>query len=223
MAHPKGGYRNKAGKRVPGVTTICGRFKESGALMFWAYKQGQRAERGEIDSLYDDRDKAAESGTLAHEMVEAYLHGHEWTDPTDVDAEIVAEASRAFDSFLSWWNQSNIEIIDQEMQLLSEAHQFGGCPDAIGKMPDGRLCLVDWKTSSGVYTDYLLQLAAYKILWQENNPDKPLTGGFHLCRFAKKHGDFAHHYFPELDAAADMFLKLRECYALDKQLKERVK
>jgi hypothetical protein len=38
MARPKGGYRNAEGVRVPGVTTIIGRFKDSGGLINWAIR-----------------------------------------------------------------------------------------------------------------------------------------------------------------------------------------
>jgi hypothetical protein len=80
---------------------------------------------------------------------------------------------------------------------------------------------VDWKTSNAVYSDYLLQLAAYKHLWEANHPDQPLVGGFHLCRFSKDHGDFAHHYYAELDRAWDMFKHLRAAYGFDYELKKR--
>ncbi len=75
MARPKGGYKNKEGQRVPGVTTIIGRFKDSGGLMFWACEQGKAIERGEIDKLYDKRDEAAEAGTIAHALVEMHISG----------------------------------------------------------------------------------------------------------------------------------------------------
>jgi hypothetical protein len=45
MAHPSGGYHNKDGQRVPGTTTIIGRFKDSGGLMYWAKDQGQAIEK----------------------------------------------------------------------------------------------------------------------------------------------------------------------------------
>jgi len=64
MARPASGYRLKDGTRVPGVTTIIGRFKDSGGLLYWAFEQGQAAERGEISNLYDKRDEAADAGTL---------------------------------------------------------------------------------------------------------------------------------------------------------------
>jgi len=222
MAHPAGGYRNAAGERVPGVTTIIGRFKESGGLLYWAFDQGKAAERGEIENLYDKRDQAADSGTMAHSMVEAHIDGVDFLVPPDTPIAVEAEARAAFDAYLSWERMTKLEIVEQEMPLVSEQYQFGGCPDAIG-MIDNELCLVDWKTSNSIYTDYLVQLAAYQHLYEENFPDKKLTGGFHLCRFAKQHGDFAHHYFPNLDEGWEQFLLFRKAYDLDKQLKRRAK
>jgi hypothetical protein len=81
---------------------------------------------------------------------------------------------------------------------------------------------LDWKTSNGVYPDYLIQIAAYRQLWEENNPLKLLTGGFHLLRFSKEHADFAHHYWSELNDAWDQFVLFRRSYDLDKIIKKRV-
>ena len=86
-------------------------------------------------------------------------------------------------------------VCEQEMELVSEEYRFGGCPDAIGLNSQGQVCLLDWKTSNGVYTDYLIQIAAYKHLWEENHPTKPITGGLHLLRFSEEHADFSHHYW----------------------------
>ena len=47
MPHPKAGYRDADGKRIPGVTTIIGRFKESGGLIRWAYGRGRDGEARE--------------------------------------------------------------------------------------------------------------------------------------------------------------------------------
>jgi len=80
----------------------------------------------------------------------------------------------------------------------------------------------DWKTSNAIYPDHIIQLAAYKVLWEENHPDQPITGGFHLCRFSKEHGDFAHHFWSELDDAWEQFLLFRQAYDIDKKLKKRV-
>jgi len=220
MPHPKGGYRNKDGKRIPGVTTIIGRFKDSGALLWWAYSQGQAAERGEINSLYDKRDEAAEAGTLAHLMVECHINKENFEPDQDYSEDTYALAEQGFENYLHWADNNNLVIVEQEIELVSELYQYGGCPDAIGYDNSGNLCLIDWKTSNGVYPDYIIQLAAYKQLWEENNSDR-ITGGFHLLRFSKEHADFAHHYWSELEDAWEQFKLFRKAYDIDKKLKKR--
>jgi len=222
MPRPKRGYRTKDGTSVPGVTTIISRFKDSGALLWWACEQGKAIERGEISGLYDKRDKAGEAGTLAHAMVEAFIRGSEPPQTDGIEPEMLAAAEMGFQNFLEWEQNTGIKIIHQEVELVSESHRFGGTLDAIGEDRQGRRCLVDWKTSKGVYADYLIQLAAYGKLWEEKHQDEPITGGFHLCRFSKENADFSHHYWSELDDAWEQFLLFRRAYDLDKLLKRRV-
>ncbi len=221
MPHPKGGYRNSKGERVPSVTTITGRFKEAGGLMWWAFTQGQAAERGEISGLYDKRDEAADAGTLAHSLVEAYIKGAE--QPQIPDTEAGEQAMKGFHNFLNWREDNRLVIIAQEAELVSEKYQFGGCPDAIALNSRGEIVLLDWKTSSGVYVGSMLQVAAYKELWNENHPDSLITGGCHICRFDKQTADFAHRFWGDLQEAWEMFLLLRRAYDLDKKLKRRIK
>lgn len=220
MPHPKGGYKLKDGSKVPGVTTIIGRFKDSGGLLYWACEQGKAIERGEISSLYDKRDEAADAGTLAHALVEAYIN--QVSPPSIPDNEIGEKAKQGFRNYLSWQKNNRIQVIRQEMELVSEVYCFGGCPDAMGLDADGRLCILDWKTSNGVYQDYMIQIAAYEALWKENYPNNPVTGGYHLLRFSKEHADFAHHFWSELDDAWTQFKLFRQAYELDKKLKKRV-
>lgn len=221
MPHPKKGYKVN-GKAVPGVTTIIGRFKDSGGLLYWAFEQGKAAERGEIANLYDKRDEAAEAGTLAHSLVEAKLRGEPELDLSTYPEEISVPALQGYQNYLRWKEDNKIKIEFQEMELVSKTYLFGGCPDAVGWDSRGQLCILDWKTSNAVYQDYLIQIAAYRQLWEENFPDQPLAGGFHLLRFSKEHADFAHHYWQELDDAWEQFKLFRKAYDLDKQLKKRV-
>jgi hypothetical protein len=219
MPHPRGGYILD-GEKVPGVTTLIGRFKESGALLFWAFAQGKAAERGEINNLYDKRDEAASAGTLAHAMVEAHIKNEPL--PKLPDDSIGKQAQQGYENYLHWQEDNRIHVLYQEEELVSKEYRFGGCPDAVGIDSRGNLCILDWKTSNGIYTDYLLQVAAYKQLWEENHPDKPITGGFHLLRFSKDNADFAHHYWSELDDAWELFKLYRKAYDIDKTLKKRV-
>ncbi len=220
IPHPKQGYHLKDGTKVPGVTTIIGRFKDSGGLLYWACEQGKAIERGEISKLYDKRDEAADAGTLAHALVEAHIAGEAM--PVIPDTKTGEQAFQGFQNYIHWQEDNRIQVIKQEMELVSELYLFGGCPDALGVDSRGTLNILDWKTSNGVYQDYLIQIAAYKQLWEENNPDKLITGGYHLLRFSKEHADFTHHYWSELDDAWEQFKLFRRAYDLDKNLKKRV-
>lgn len=234
MATAKGGYHTKDGLRVPSVTTILGRFKESGALIHWS--AGQAAQyvinnipetptREQIVKLCEQakheyrnvRDDAASAGTMAHEAVERWIKKEPIT--FDGKPEVTERAQKAFDAFLEWAKQTHLEVTQTEMALVSNVHGFGGTLDAM--MVNGKRSLGDWKTSNGVYGEYLCQIAAYGILWEENFPDQTIDGGYHLLRFDKTYGDFKHHWWSELDTAKRSFLLMRELYENDKELKKR--
>lgn len=212
-------YKASDGQRVPSVTTIIGRFKDSTNLLYWANKEGLNGK-----TLDQARMPAATAGTIAHQMVECHLHGKEPPAP-EADPEIVEKAKAAFDAYLSWKQMTKLEIRHTEVPLVSDEHRFGGCLDAIGiiaTMSNG-LALVDWKSSASVYADYLYQLAAYAILWNENYPETPITGGYHLCRFAKEEGDFGHHFYPSLDEEMGTFILMRQLYNRVKKTEKRVR
>lgn len=214
MARPEGGYRIKDGTRVPGVTTITGKLKPAEALMSWAVKETLAGR-----DYKATRDAAADAGSLAHAAVEAWIRRKPFLWPPDSD--IVTRGYRAFGAFEKWAHQTKLQIVEPEVSLVSERYRFGGTMDAL--LLDGRRAISDWKSSAGLYIDMLLQIVAYGKLWDEHHPDDPITGGFHLVRFDKEHGDFHHHYWAELDAAWDAFLHLRAVYDLEVELRRRVK
>lgn len=211
-------YKDSDGKRLPSVTTIIGRFKDSGALLYWANNAGLEGK-----TLDQARIPAATAGTMAHSLVEAHLNKRE-LPALEGDSEIIGKARRAFDAYLTWSAMTKLEVRHTEVSLASEKHKFGGTLDAIGIVNGSNgLALIDWKTSNSIYPDYLYQLAAYKLLWEENYPDHPITGGAHLCRFAKEDGDYAHHHFPSIDDEAGTFLVMRDLYDRVKRTEKRVR
>lgn len=209
-------YQDSSGAKVPSVTTIIGRFKDSGGLLYWANKCGLEGK-----TLDQAREPAATAGTMAHELVEAHLRG----EPEPVltgNGDVIEKARAAYSAYLKWESMTHLEVRHAEVALVSDRHRFGGRLDAIGVVGN-ELVLVDWKTSNSVYSDYLLQLAAYKVLWEETYPDHPLIGGFHLCRFAKEEGDFGHHHYPKLDKEVACFLAMRGLFDQVKEIEKRVK
>jgi hypothetical protein len=215
-------YYFKDGVRAPSVTTIIGarKFGVDG-LIGWAYKMGKEGK-----CLDEARTRACSAGSLAHDMIEQYVNGTEpfIPEPNDgsgYDVEMIRLARQGFESFMEWFEQSRINIIETEMPLVSELFRFGGCPDAVG-MQGEEVCLLDWKISNAVYHDYLYQLAAYKQLVEENR-DLKITR-VHLCRFSKDYGDYHHHSFSmeRIAEAWHGFLTLREMYDVDKKLRRAI-
>ena len=135
-------YRLKDNTRVPGVTTIIGRFKESGGLIHWAWQLG-------IDGkdYREVRDTAAEAGTCAHTMVEAHIRKREF-DPAPYSEEVLAKAKVSFGAFLEWADQTQLKPVESELSLVSEKYRYGGTLDAM--LVKGKLSLGDWKTSNRI-------------------------------------------------------------------------
>lgn len=211
MGRPSHGYYID-GKRIPGCTTIAKQCQDPGGLIHWSWQCGIEGK-----DYRELRDNAANAGTMAHDAVEAHIRGWDWD--WDGPKETVQRAQKAFGAFLEWAEHSNLKPTETEVSLVSKEHRFGGTLDAM--LIGGKLSLGDWKSSNRIYPEYLIQLAGYAILWEENRPDEPIEGGFHLIRFDKEYGDFAHYWWSEIDTAKRMFLMQREIYEGKKELKRR--
>lgn len=231
MPTQPGGYFTKDGLKRPSVTTICGRFKESGSLIAWAYKQGREhqalADRGlpAPENLYDQVQKAADIGTLVHGMAEDRVKGIDpWIRFTAaaLDEDGAKKARNGFQAFEDWMRMTRLEIVHTEVPMVSEALLCGGTLDWIGRL-DGKLVLGDFKTSSSVYTEHLVQVAAYRAMWNETHPDEQLEGGIHILQFGKEAGDFAHHHYPDLTDALHLFQLYRSAYKVDQELRKRAR
>src|SRR3990167_2401575 len=101
MGTLKGGYHLKDGTKVPSVTTILGRWKESGGLIHWAWKEGSEGRDYRVT-----RDAAANAGTLAHEMVDGWTRGELAPIKDGTPDDVINKANRAFIAFMEWANQT---------------------------------------------------------------------------------------------------------------------
>jgi hypothetical protein len=220
MPTPTKGYFVN-GTKVPSVTTITGRFKESGALMYWAWDQGRQGR-----DFRETKQAAADAGTLAHAYIEQDIKGTHLNEEfiAGLSPQVKANAEHAFQAYLEWKSRVKFKVVESECQLTSAKHMFGGTLDAM--MAGDKLVLGDWKTSSGIYQDHLIQVAGgYSLLWEENYPDKKLEG-VEILRVSKPEeaGDpvsFHDHFWGRsvIDMAQRQFILLREAYDLDKRLK----
>jgi hypothetical protein len=161
-------YLLKDGTQVPGASTIAKIGDDGSSLIHWAWNLGMEG----LD-YRKVRDQAADIGTVCHFMIECFLHGHE-ADLSEFSAADIEKATIAFGNFRRWWDSEGFTILEPEVQLVSEQHMFGGTIDAPSRDKDGKIVLLDWKTSKGIWPAHRFQLAAYEQLWNENRPDQKI-------------------------------------------------
>uniref|UniRef100_A0A6H2A3C1 Putative PD-(D/E)XK nuclease superfamily protein n=1 Tax=viral metagenome TaxID=1070528 RepID=A0A6H2A3C1_9ZZZZ len=172
-------YRNKEGKRLRGATTHMGQNVGWGkdGLVYWSNQQGLEGK-----TLSEARDTATVSGTIAHYLIECDLK-NQTPDLSQYKQEDIDKGETAFIEYLTWRENFHFTPIAIEPNLVSEIWQYGGTPDIIGFVQE-RLSVIDWKTGR-IFANTFGQLVSYKVLWEENHPDKPIEGGYHVLRIPR--------------------------------------
>jgi hypothetical protein len=213
MPRPKNGYLNAAGQPIPGTNDITGRYKDSGALIHWAHKQGQQGL-----PLYDR--SAIDIGSAVHKMAELDLIG---ASDREIESALhnylsapnhLQMAHTSFRAFREWREQCRVTPIKQEVSLVSERYQYGGTPDLVAMVNNG-IGLIDFKTGRAVYNEMKVALAAHGNLWNEARPTQKLDS-YHLIILPKDGGPFQHHAFEDLSREWELFQAYLKAYSLEK-------
>lgn len=216
MPRPKSGYKNAAGLPIPGTGDINGRYMNRERLLYWAFNRGKQG----LPKLYDK--SVLDIGTCVHTMAELDLRGDpekeilyylNATLPVQEDRE---KAAASFAAFRAWRSAFHVRAHKQEISLVSEKLQYGGTLDTIAVIRNG-LGLLEFKTSSEVYEDHLMQMAAYGILWEENHPNEPLDSGYHLILLPKDGSKQVHREFTkdQLHPFRQKFWLYRKAYEFE--------
>ena len=204
-------YKKRDGTTVPSVTTITGRYKESGGLINWAYQTGLDGRQ-----LYEQVTKAGDIGAAVHDWIEHDI----CDDPLRLPEQPAIRSG--VDAWLKWRDRYIERFLAVEVPLVSEVGSFGGTFDALGiESVSGKVVLLDWKTSGGIYAENLVQLAAYGMLLRECRGIE--VQGYHLVRFSKEHADLEHRHYDSLADAEALFVLYRAAYDLAKQVAKRAR
>lgn len=161
-------YKNLAGNRVPGTTTILGVLGKP-ALVPWANRLG--LEGIDVANYVDTR---ADIGTLAHAMIAAHLQQGEMSaeELDEYSPKVKDLAENAFISYLSWEKAEGPLVPSLiEKPGVSELYQYGGTRDFYGTRRDVA-CVIDFKSGGAIYEEAGYQLAAYDQITRE--------GGLHV-------------------------------------------
>lgn len=189
------------GKRKTGVTSLIGIKDKSAALVSWATEISadfllDKLNRGESITESDiieaqnlhnaKKNEAADLGTKIHDWCEKYIKhkikekGYE-TSP-DMPEESAVQIG--INAFLDWEKEHKVKFISSERIVYSKKYDYLGKMDIEAKV-DGKICLVDLKSSSGLYNTVRLQTSAYAQADEEERK-KIVYGGRWAIRLAKE-------------------------------------
>ena len=211
---PSINYKLKDGTRVPGVTTVIsgnlGWNKQP--LMYWVWQQGMDGK-----NFRETTEKAADAGTLGHYLIECHIK-HIPPDFRGKSMELIEKAKTSLLNFIQWAEVVDFQVVETEVHLISEQYKYGATPDCIARIK-GKLALFDWKTGSGTYADHLIQIEAYRHVWDECNPDTPIEDGFYILRIDKDNAAFDWKYRHSIPEAWEAFTHLLALHKLKKLIK----
>ena len=211
----KGFYLN--GKRLPAITTILNsQFGwNKGVLINWAHRVGLDGQ----ENLYAKLNAAAQAGTCAHEMIQAHTEKR----PANI-SQFTAEAKRlaqiSFDTFMNWEALHKPEYLAAEMDVISSTHRYGGRLDHLVEA-HGQLWILSIKTGKGIYEDHVIQVAAEKRAFEEQEGKR--IDQCHIIALDKETGNLVQKVLidgsPGLKASLEAFVYFRKLYDLQKQVK----
>jgi len=189
---PKIKYKNQNGKRLKSVTTVISNQLgwNKHALIAWYTKLATSGQ-----DPYVELQIAGRIGTLAHNMIDGFINNKK-VDQSEFTTNEQIQARMAYNCFCDWHKNNNVKFLESELSLISEKYQFGGTLDAIAIVND-KLLILDWKTSSDIYSEMLIQIAAYRQLYKEyHNYDSFYNiKGAMILKLNKDKREYEEHHF----------------------------
>lgn len=142
-------YNNIA---VPRVTEIISKTISEEYLLYWANSLGFKHQ-----SYKKTVDEAARIGSEAHELINRFLLG-----------DIFNSNNIPYLSFKKWWadilSNNDVKVIGTEQSITCK--YFGGTYDLLLEI-NGKIYLVDFKTTNHVSYKHFIQLSAYKYILEQ--------------------------------------------------------
>lgn len=208
------------GEKVQGVTTVLSIIAKP-ALITWAAKMAAEYIEQTLEAgvAYDEvqikefaknaqwahrskKDTAADTGTLIHEWIQKYVEGKNPKMPVHEGMQTAIKA------FLDWWIQQDVKLVRAEAKLCSPTLKLAGTADLVCYL-NGKLTIVDWKTGSGIYPEYLLQMGAYAEMYEEEFGERVEQVAVVNCSVKANFGKVSTTKVPQLKKTYKQLLKLQ--------------
>lgn len=182
-------YQTANGELYTGCTTISSAWDKSFFLGPWHAKEAIEAAKKALPelslALAGNDPKGAEAildnckGAAKRKGEEAKVNGtaaHDWIAAA-LDLKISGtgkmlpmpeneEAKNAVNAFIAWAKSHDVKWLASEEVVCSDTYRVAGKLDAVAVV-DGLTYLIDFKTSSQISPDYLLQAAGYDLMLRE--------------------------------------------------------
>jgi hypothetical protein len=157
-------YQADDGEYYPSSTTILDAYPKSFAFYDWLKRNGEDAD--------EIRDEAGKTGSIVHQLTEAYDLGAEVSYLDEADSRKFRQSEwNMFEKYVEFSSRFTPEIIETETSMVSAKLGYGGTLDRKVKIEDKRLIL-DIKTSNLMHNHFWLQLASYSKLNEELTGEK---------------------------------------------------
>lgn len=153
-------YISSKGEPCVGVTTVL-QVMAKPALIQWSNKLG--LDGYDVNKFVD---KLANIGSLIHYLIECDCKSIK-PDLGDYTQNEIVVAQTALHKWESWKKIHLFKLIDSELQIVSDDLLVGGTCDVYCNV-DGKNCVLDIKTSKGIFSEHRTQVVAYKRLLQDN-------------------------------------------------------
>jgi hypothetical protein len=156
---PDSRYYRRNGEYYPSITYVLSYYPKGKHFEDWLKKVGYSAE-------YVVK-KAAEEGTMVHEMIESYLEGNELSFLDQFDnPKYNPDVWQMFLRFVEFWEMYEPKLIETEVHLFSDELKVAGTCDLVCEIED-KLWIIDFKTSNHVQPTYEIQTAVYGQCYKE--------------------------------------------------------
>jgi hypothetical protein len=174
------GYQYK-GKIYPSVTTVCDVLRKPG-LESWLGNTPKEQRKKQIE-------RGKRIGSAIHANFDAMFKG------IGVDLEtVVNEIKPPLLAGIKFILEKRPKTIHSELVVVSENWGFGGTLDRVCKFPDGKVHIIDFKTTNrskysgtGIYQENFMQAAAYRKAYEEMFKNE--TDGTMIVRLDKDNPD----------------------------------
>jgi len=217
------------GKIVDGVTSIIQIVDKSGPLMYWAVgqamdylrnnlKPGKALDEIEIREILEEASKqhrlsktrAGNVGDLTHEYIEKAMKGEKPKMPVN------KQIRNGIKAFVKWAKENNFKPKLVEKKVYSKRFRYAGTMDIEG-LVNGKLAIIDIKTSNRIYDEMRYQVVAYQNAREEETGKKYEERW--IIRLGKEDGEFEAVRLDDYEKDFKAFLAALILYRRKKALK----